>query len=413
MGIWNSISALNGKTLVNIVGEIWDAGLGLVNKIKSGLSDFADKVKDGVNYIAKAAFDAIFNGIEAVSKNFIYGFGKILEVFIPNLEVVSSDFVYFNKDGNSDAYGIKKQGDDLAIKLGSFLTLDLIDIFIELTEISFSGNAIQFDAGEADLGSNLFSNWFEIPPNHQFLSIAWEYIKLELLKELYITIGFTLVKALQIAQRPALAVATFIGLLVYGLITSNNILNMIKSDPSLNPDSRKATIFQLFNIQLDFAMGNLVDMAMELYADKTDNPNDDYTRIGFAFDAALNPLQGLIGSWIFNSWANIDPIWDTSIIDNAKIGLLEVVLTIAGGMQMSYLFDSSVKAIEKLTKILTGIVNLPGISSISTSLLTGLMGYKESISLYKFGYTKYFYGFGLSAYHSLNMYLWANSINSI
>ncbi len=188
---------------------------------------------------------------------------------------------------------------------------------------------------------------------------------------------------------------------------------MIIADTSLNLESKKATIFQLFNIQLDFAMGNLIDMALELYADKTENPQDDYTVVGWGFDAVINPFQGMLGRWLFNKWTNIDPIWSTSIADNGKIGLLEIALMIGGGMQMSYLFDSSLKTVELLTKLIMGLIPGPEIFSISNKLFVALGNYKEMISLFDFGYSKYAYGFGLAAYHSINMYFWANSINSL
>ncbi len=64
MGIWNSISALNGKTLVNIVGDIWNAGLTLMRNIKSGLSNFVEKVKDGAEYILNKVKALIYQSLK-------------------------------------------------------------------------------------------------------------------------------------------------------------------------------------------------------------------------------------------------------------------------------------------------------------------------------------------------------------
>ncbi len=85
MGIWNSISALNGKTLVNIVGEIWDVGTTLVSNIKSGLSNFADKVKAGLKYIAESVTTFILQSLVFILRSLIKAIGFGLKNSVSNL----------------------------------------------------------------------------------------------------------------------------------------------------------------------------------------------------------------------------------------------------------------------------------------------------------------------------------------
>ncbi len=85
MGIWNRISTLNGKTLVNIVGEIWDAGATLVNNIKSGLSNFAEKVKAGMEYITNVAITLMLDTTVFVIQQLLFVIVDIAKAIMPSM----------------------------------------------------------------------------------------------------------------------------------------------------------------------------------------------------------------------------------------------------------------------------------------------------------------------------------------
>ncbi len=403
----------SGDTLVDIVADVFTGVSSALQTIKNNVGEFVEGVKTGLDYIPFQILNEILEAIESGTNSFIYGIGKIMEQFISGFTVTKNNLITYNNNGQNYQLGFGNNNFDIDLELG-FITLSLRELFGDNPKFLIDGQDIVLTT-EGEINRD---DPFLDPPKG-FARIAWKYIVMELIKEVVLTILFTAWQAMLVMKKPQYAIPTHISLLAVSYYLSTEIFEKIKNDLSLSPADRHATIYQMYNIHLDFALSGGVDLILELGNEIFNDGEGDLSKFGFAVDAILvNYFQGRYAKQKFEEWnpGAID-IWSTGLFDNLYVTFLETILILFGGLQMNYLFDTGYKVIEIIKdlptyfKPNTGIFGkIRGLYKIINTILFEDI---EAKNPYKFGYAKFFYGALLMGYHSGLTYMWGHAISNL
>ncbi len=404
----------SGDTLVDIVADIFTGVSSALQTIKDNVGEFVDGVKDGAEYILKTLMNSILDGFEYVTDNFIYSIGKILAFIIPGFNVVNSDFIFYENNGESIPFGFRNDNLDLLFNLG-FLNISITDLFDNNPTTKINNIDLNHQVGGQPQKPRIIDKI--LPPSHPFFRIAWQYVVMEIIKEIVLTLSYTIWQMiLVVAKSPAMkavAMATHIGLNVMSYLSSEYIFNLIKSDASLSEDEQIATIFQIFNLHLDMTMGGLMDLILEFINQWKYDGKKDGTGLGFAIDATiLNGIQGLISQPLFEKWnPTVTGTWST--ISDPFIFAFEGLLLALGGGQMNYLFDSGINIAKSMVKAIKefqsplqmiGIIN--GIQYIIKEMMVPKF---VPVPVFDFGYIKFVYGLITVGYHWALINMWGHS----
>ncbi len=210
-------------------------------------------------------------------------------------------------------------------------------------------------------------------------------------------------------------------LLAVSVIGSDAIFNMIKSDSSLNPAEKHATIYQLFNVHLDLALDEVLDLGLELINEIKNGGDSDWTKQGYALDFfGMNIIQGLISKPIFIDWNPTveDDIWSTDFSNMNLVTIVEGVLLVLGGWQMSFLFDTGFATISRVATLINKIktktpFNIGDELKQIVKIMTLGVDKDSQLQTFDFGYEKFLFGVLLNFYHYTLMYYWGHSIGRL
>ncbi len=370
----------------------------------------------------------MLNEISSGTNGLIVALGKVLETIIPGFTVSVQNPAIYAFSGDTFQLGVVRKGDDIEIDLG-FAGINITNLFSSAPKIGFNLPLSGFDEMFQDIGSGGIPIP-EIVVSKWIYNVVWKYILMELVKELVLTLSFMAWQSLLVSKQMGKAILLHLGLLGLSALGSAYIRHLLLMGPNLTDNQKIATIYMLFKLRLDFAIGSALDTIGELISEIT---KEDQTSKVLIIDLVLSVIMDRVGtSWLFSKLSPSVPVpslvestTGNGLIAGFISGLYEFLIDLfgllLGTFQMNFLFDWSLPTLEMLyelqRKILSPVRNFlsyfEGLSDPQMWYDWSVKTERNPYSGAELGFSKYLFAATLVFYHTTLVFMWGTAAEEV